>query len=295
MGSQPKSTGNLLLDLIIGSKVDAITAVRVDQLVAKLPHTKLSVAEWETLSDFIAKNAASVKHALKLAAYARKQEISYVTVPMLDMVSHMRSTAKAAQPPPFHGTLKDHGQPARLWVVSFVSYLQACNESKPVLFVTSYLRDDAPAWWQSFGMQKLSAAATLDQFQQIFLDKYVKPFDSIEARAELQKLTQAEQQSVEAYAAAFIQTRSCISLGASVDSNTQARWFLNGLKSNVKTVLTTTAISPPSLCAPIFAQPVVTQDPNRPLLLLLLLPGLAPPYHPNGVVVRWWQTRPPPE
>ena len=112
--------------------MDAITAVRIDQLVAKLPHTKLSVAERETLSDFIAKNAASVKQALELADYARKQEIS-VTVPMLDVVSHMRSTAKAAQPPPFHGTLKDHGQPARLWVFSFVSYLQACSESKPVL------------------------------------------------------------------------------------------------------------------------------------------------------------------
>ena len=33
-------------------------------------------------------------------------------------------------------------------------------------------------------MQKLSAAATLDQFQQIFLEKYVKPSDSIEARAQ---------------------------------------------------------------------------------------------------------------
>ena len=74
-------------------------------------------------------------------------------------------------------------------------------------------------------MQKLSAAATLDQFQQIFLEKYVKPSDSIEARAERQKLTQAKQQSVEAYAAAFIQTRSRISLGTSVDSSTQARCF----------------------------------------------------------------------
>ena len=121
LGSQPRSTGNLLLDFIIGSKVDTMTAVRIDQLVAKLPHTKLSAAEWETLSDFIGKNAASVKHALELANYARKQEVSSVTVPMLDMVSHMRSTAKAAQPPPFHGTLKDHGQPARLWVLALLA------------------------------------------------------------------------------------------------------------------------------------------------------------------------------
>ena len=243
LGSQPESTGNLLLDFIINSKVDPLKAIQMDQLVAKLPHTKLQPAEWELLSDFVGRNTASVKQALDLMAYARKQETP-VPLPMLDMVSHLRSTARAAQPPPFHGTLKDHGQPARLWVFSFCSYMQACNESKPILFVTSYLRDDALAWWQSFGMQKLSAAATLDQFQHIFLEKYVKPSDSIEARAELQKLTQAKQQSVEAYAAAFIQTRSRISLGTSVDSSTQARWFLNGLKSNyynVKTVLTTTA------------------------------------------------------
>ena len=213
--SQPESTGNLLLDFIIGSKVDAIMAIQMDQLVAKLPHTGLLPAEWDLLSGFIGHNSTGVKQALDLMAYAREQEAP-VPLPMLGMVSHLRSTAKAAQPPPFHGTLKDRGQPARLWVFSFVSYLQACNESKPVLFVTSYLRDDALAWWQSFGMQKLSAAATLDQFQQIFLEKYVKPSDSIEARAEFQKLTQAKQQSVEAYAAGFIQTRSRISLGTSV-------------------------------------------------------------------------------
>ena len=90
-------------------------------------------------------------------------------------------------------------------------------------------------------MQKLLAAATLDQFQHIFLDKCVQPSDPIEARVELQKLTQAKQSSVEAYVAAFVQTRSRISLGTSVDSSTQAQWFLNGLRSGVRTVLTTTA------------------------------------------------------
>ena len=151
-----------------------------------------------------------------------------------------KSTAKAAQPPTFHGTLKDHGQPARLWVFGFAHYLNACNETRPVPFVTSYLRDDALAWWQSFGMQKLSAAATLTEFTEVFLEKYVKPSDSIEARAELQKLSQAKQ-SVEAYAAEFVQIRSRISIGTVVDSSTQARWFLEGLKNNVKKVLTNTA------------------------------------------------------
>lgn len=39
--------------------------------------------------------------------------------------------ARAAPPPSFHGTLKDDGQPAHLWVFSlkFVSYLQACNQT----------------------------------------------------------------------------------------------------------------------------------------------------------------------
>ena len=92
-------------------------------------------------------------------------------------------------------------------------------------------------------MQKLSAAATMEQFKQVFLEKYVKPSDSSEARAELQKLTQTKQ-FVEAYAAQFIQTRARISLGTLVYSSTQARWFLSGLKSSVKTVLTTTATVP---------------------------------------------------
>ena len=145
LGSQPESTGNLLLDFIVGSKVDAIKAIQMNQLVAKLSHTRLLPAEWELLSDFVGHNSASVKQAQDLMAYARKQEAP-VPLLMLDKVSHLRSTARAAQPPPFHGTLKDQGQPARLWVFSFCSYMQACNESKPILFVTSYLRDDAFAW-----------------------------------------------------------------------------------------------------------------------------------------------------
>ena len=86
-------------------------------------------------------------------------------------------------------------------------------------------------------MHKLSAAATIEQFKKVFLEKYFKPSDSIEARAELQKLSQSKR-TVEAYAAEFIQTRSRISLGTVVDSSTQARWFLEGLKNSVKIVLT---------------------------------------------------------
>ena len=141
-------TGNLLRDFIISSKVDPVTAVKMDQLMAQLPKAQLLLAEWELLGGFIVSNVASVQQALDLMDYARQQELP-VSMPMLDMVSHLRSTARAAPPPSCHGTLKDHGQPARLWVFSFVSYLQACNESKPVPFVTSYLQDDALAWWQS--------------------------------------------------------------------------------------------------------------------------------------------------
>ena len=238
----PISTGNVLRDLILRSNVDRKQAMELDRLVAKLPTSKLLTAEWYQLQDLITEHATSTSQALELMEFARKQENSSFA-PITDLVSQLKSTAKAAQPPSFHGTLKDHGQPARLWVFSSVSYLQACNESIPVPFVTSYLRDDALAWWQSFGMQKLSAASTMEQFKQVFLEKYVKPSDSIEARAELQKLTQTKRY-VEAYAAQFIQTRAQISLGTSADSSTQARWFLNGLKSSVKTVLTTMATVP---------------------------------------------------
>ena len=206
-----QSTGNVLRDLILHSDVDMRQALDMDRLVAKLPSCKLTTPEWDQLQDFISKHATTNSQALELMEFARKSEKSPLA-PVVELVSQLKITAKAAQPPSFHGTLKDHGQPARLWVFSFVSYLQACNESRPVAFVTSYLRDDALAWWQSFGMQKLSAAATMEQFNQVFLEKYVKPSDSIESRAELQKLTQTKQ-SVEAYAALFMQTRSRISLG----------------------------------------------------------------------------------
>ncbi|KAI4206596.1 MAG: hypothetical protein LQ349_009919, partial [Xanthoria aureola] len=84
MGSQPEFTGNLLLDFVIDSKVDAITAIQMDQLIAKLPHTRLLPAEWDLLRDFVGHNSASVKQALDLMAYARKQEAP-VPLPMLDM------------------------------------------------------------------------------------------------------------------------------------------------------------------------------------------------------------------
>ena len=186
--------------------MDRKQAIKLDRLVAKLPTCKLLTAEWVQLQDLITEHAASTSQAVELMEFARKQENSSFA-PITDLVSQLTSTAKAAQPPSFHGTLKDHGQPARLWFFSFVSYLQACNESRPVPFVTSYLQDDALAWWQSLGMQKLPAAATMEQFKQVFLEKHVEPSDSIEARAELQKLTQPKQ-SVEAYAAQFIQTRA---------------------------------------------------------------------------------------
>lgn len=57
----------------------------------------------------------------------------------------------------------------------------------------------------------------------------MQPSDSTEARA--------VKQSVAAYVAECIQTWARISLGTSVDSSTQARCSVNGLKSNVKNVL----------------------------------------------------------
>ena len=62
------------------------------------------------------------------------------------------------------------------------------------------LGDAALAWWQSFGMQELSAAANQEHFQQVFLEVHVKPSASMKARAGLQTRTQAKQ-SVIAYAA----------------------------------------------------------------------------------------------
>lgn len=65
LGSQPKSTGNLLWDLIISSKVDTVTAVRMDQLLAKLPNTQLLPVEWDLLSGFIGSHVASMYQALE--------------------------------------------------------------------------------------------------------------------------------------------------------------------------------------------------------------------------------------
>ena len=152
-GSQPPiSTGNVLRDFILRSNVDRKQAMELDRLVAKLPTCKLLTTEWHQLQDLITEHAASTSQTLELMEFAHKQENSSFA-PITGLVSQLKSTAKAAQPPSIHGTLKDLGQPAWLWVFSFVSYLQACNVSRLVPFVASYLRDDALAWWQSFGMQ----------------------------------------------------------------------------------------------------------------------------------------------
>ena len=126
--------------------------MELDRLVAKLPTCKLLTTEWDQLQDLITEHAASTSQTLELMEFAHKQENSSFA-PITGLVSQLKSTAKAAQPPSFHGTLKDLGQPAWLWVFSFVSYLQACNVSRLVPFVASYLRDDALAFWQPFGMQ----------------------------------------------------------------------------------------------------------------------------------------------
>ena len=132
----------------------------------------------------------------------------------------------------FSASLKDHGQLARLWVFSFVSYLQACKESRHVPFVTC--SSLVAILWQ-----RLFAAATMEQFKQGFLQKNLKPSESIETRGTLQ-FTQAKQCG-EAYATQLFRTHARVSLGTSIDSSTRRRWFRNGLNSNVRTVLAATA------------------------------------------------------
>ena len=189
--------------------------------------------KWELLEEFVAERCDAAK-ARDLLDHARSLVPAQKLTPEIVTVS--RSTAKPAQPHHFHGTLKDHGEPANLWLFSFSSWIDASNESTPMKFVPGFLRDDALTWWKSFGMKKLSVTSTVEQFATIFLEKYVKASDSIDARAELEKLVQGKQ-SVESYAGKFIQTRSRISVGTQVDSTTQAHWFMNGLNSNVKAIL----------------------------------------------------------
>ena len=106
-GSQPPvSTGNVLRDLILRSNVDRKQAMELDRLVAKLPTCKVLTAEWDQLQDFITEHVESTSQALELMEFARKQGNTSFA-PIMDLVSQLKSTAKAAQPPSFHGTLSD--------------------------------------------------------------------------------------------------------------------------------------------------------------------------------------------
>ena len=124
-------------------------------------------------------------------------------------------------------------------LLTFAAYITASHETNPVPFVPTYLRDEALQWWRSFGSDELPVNATMDQFQSVFLEKFVKPADCIKARNELRTLKQGSQ-TVEAFAAKFVRTRHRIQVGEPVDKSTQTQIFSDGLNGNIKRVLTTT-------------------------------------------------------
>ena len=77
--------------------------------------------------------------------------------------------------------------------------------------MATYLFEDALTWWQQFGSKSLPPDASLQQFADVFLARFVEPSNSAAARKELPTLKQGTL-SVHHYAVLFRGTNDRITI-----------------------------------------------------------------------------------
>ena len=106
-------------------------------------------------------------------------------------------------------------------------WVQAEGFTRPVAKIVTYLRADALAWWRDVGDMSVGTDAGFLQFKVAFLQRFVKPSDSLKARAHSQECAQGDM-TVEAFASKFRGIANRIVVGNPVDKTTQATWFLKG-------------------------------------------------------------------
>ena len=144
-----------------------------------------------------------------------------------------RPTTKSHAPSQFAGLATDQGQSAQAWLYSLRMYFAAEYDPNPVSKAVTYLCGAALDWWWETGSKLVPVHASLDQFSEVFLSRYVKSSDSQRARNELPQLTQTFDMSVEIFAAQFRSVNSRIAVGSPIDSVTLAGYFLHGLKKHI--------------------------------------------------------------
>ena len=84
------------------------------------------------------------------------------------------------------------GQVAVGWLYVAQLWAQAETFDKPVSKIITFLRGDTLAWWRDEGDVAVGANASFLTFKDAFYKRFVKPSDSLKARADLQKCKQAD-------------------------------------------------------------------------------------------------------